>query len=1021
MLKLAWRHRRESRTRTHPAAGGPGAVSKVGVGRILALVLALGAPAARALPAQYGISQLYHTRWTAQDGVPTGTESIAQTRDGFLWLGTPAGLFRFDGVAFERFPGAGGVPLLSQDIAALYAPADGGLWIGHHLGGVSHLRGGRVVNYGTAQGLPRSTVMSIAPAADGALWVGTTRGLFRFDGARWEPANAGWNVPADPVDEIVLDRDRTLWVLGNDRIYYLRDGATRFETLPVAVPRSNVQTLLLHPDGAAVVCTTGRLRTLRLTAPAGSGAAVSGWVDQGITNTADGRCGFDREGHLWVAGARGAARGAGTAFVPLTGDSVARIFEDREGNVWIATRGGLDRFRAPAFLKLPLLDAGSNEFWLVPAGADGAWIGTALGNIFRSRHAVARPIAAGHLAGTGLAALYADPSGALWAAGGDSLWKLRADRRWQRLAHRGERASSSFNYAGIQAMTRDSEGAMWVSVLRVGVYRVVGDAWTLWGGRTDMPTHNVSTLFTDARGRVWFGYDDGLVTVLEGDRLATVVPAGDAPSRLALGSVEVFAQQAGHLWIGTENGLWRLTGDVLQPVTGPRGAFLRVRGIAPGAAGDLWLSTADGMVHIPAEELQQALLHPGHRVRHALLDHLDGLPGVPEAVLGNGGRLWIATANGVVWTDPARLPRNTVAPEVIVTSITADGGAQAFDAPAPARLPVHTRELKITYTAPSLTMPERVRFRYRLGDEHADWQDAGTRREVSFRDLAPGRYRFQVIAANNDDVWNDIGASVSFIIPPTFVQTGWFAALCAAAAAAAVGLLFTWRLGTVKARLRLRWEERMVERERIARELHDTFLQAVQGLVFRFHAAMEEIPPHERSRGLMRNALDLADEVIADGRDAVTQLRAATGTPADLADGLRSVGEQGAADTGVRFAMGIDGAARELDPVCVPELRRIATEALGNAFRHASAASVQLGLAFGSRRLRLRIADDGRGFDPGQAHPGRWGLVGMRERADRLGGRLHVHSDARGTTVTLEVPARIAYQRRTRRWPFRDR
>jgi signal transduction histidine kinase len=991
--------------------------------RLAGLVFALGCPAAWALPAQYGISQLYHTRWTAQDGVPTGIESIVQTTDGFLWLGTSGGLFRFDGVEFERFSGAGGVALLSQDISWLLVAANGGLWIGHHLGGVSHLDGGHLVNYGQAQGLPRSSVMGMAIAADGTLWVGTTRGLYRLEGERWQPANATWNLPADPVDEVVLDRDRTLWMMSNDQIFYLRAGATRFERLPVVVPRSNSQTMLLHPDGVAVVCTSARVRTLTLTPPPAPGAPVPGWVDRGIANSASGACAFDREGHLWVAGAKGAARGEGTGFVPLSGESVSRILEDREGNMWFATRGGLDRFRAPAFLKLAL-DAGSNEFWLAPAAQGGAWIGSALGGVFRAQRDSPQPIGFGQLAGTGLAALYSDPSGTLWAAGGDSLWKLRADRRWQRLPHRGARTSSSFNYAGIQAMTQDPQGAMWVSVLRVGVYRVTGDEWTLWGGRTDMPTHNVSALFTDARGRVWFGYDDGEVTVLDGDRLAVVLPARDSPSRLALGSVETFAEQADHLWIGTEKGLWRLTGDAIHPVAGPRGAFIRVKGIVPGPAGDLWASTADGMVHIAAAELAQAFRDPEHRVRHELLDHLDGLPGAPETAVGNGGRLWITAANGVAWTDPGHLPRNVVAPTVILKSITADGVAHAFDAAAATPLPVRTRDLKIAYTATSLTMPERVRFRYRLGDEHAEWQDGGTRREASFRDLAPGTYRFQVIAANNDGVWNDTGASLSFTIPPTFVQTGWFVALCATAAAAAVCLLFAWRLRVVKARLRLRWEGRTVERERIARELHDTFLQAVQGLVIRFHAAMEQIPPHERSRDLMRNALDLADEVLADGRDAVTDLREVAGSSANLADGLQSVGEHWAVDTGVSFAMSIDGAPRDLDPVCVPELQRIATEALSNAFRHAAATGVQLGVVFASRQFRLRIADNGHGFDPRQLHAGRWGLVGMRERADRLNGRLCVHSDAHGTTVTLEVPARIAYARGRHGWhrgPVRDR
>jgi len=996
------------------------------------LVNALTCPAAQALPAQYSVSQLYHTQWTVHDGVPTGIEAIAQTPDGFLWLGTSGGLFRFDGVAFERFSGTNEVSLLSQDIYSLHVAVDGGLWIGHHLGGVSHLQGGRLVNYGRAEGLPASSVTAIGHAGDGKVWAGTTRGLFRLESGRWQAVGAAWNAPTGPLEALVVDRDRTLWVKGNGQIFYLRDGATRFEKLPITLGKSVFITMLLAPGSAAMLCTSGHVRTLALKVPLGASAWVPEWHDRQVTVSEEATCVFDREGHLWVGGSEGASRfppssenAASTAngwrgykadLAPLTGESVSAALEDREGNLWFSTRAGLDRFRAPALLKLPL-DVGSNEFSLAPAGERGAWIGTSRGNIFRAGPVSRTQIDFNKLAGVGVDTVYSSAAGSLWVAGGDSIWELQPDHRWRRSARPGAQGGpAAYAYSNIQTMTQDAQGAMWVSVLRVGVYRVVGDAWTLWGGRTDMPTQNTTALFTDIRGRVWFGHDDGTVAVLDGDRLAIMASPNDAQPQASLGAVASFGQQGDRIWVGAEKGLWHLEGGVLRPVTGTRGAFIGVSGIVPGPTGDLWLSTVEGVVHITADELAPALGRPERPVRYALLNHLDGLSGLPVAAMGNGGRIWFSTVNGVVWTEPSRTARNLIAPTVIIKSIVADGTVYTLQPGMPTQLPVHTRDLNISYTATSLTMPERVMFRYRLGDGHGEWQEVGTRREAYFRDLPPGHHRFQVLASNNDGVWNETGASIEFVIPPTFVQTPWFIALCGAAAAAALGLLYWSRLRSAKARLRLRLEERMVERERIARELHDTFLQAVNGLVLRFHAVMERIPPHEHARGLMKDALDCADEVIADGRDAVTNLRLATARPTDFAQDLKLIGERWSRDTGISFEMRIEGPLRELDPVAVQECQRIATEAMSNAFRHAQGTRVELRIAHAPRQFHLQVADDGHGFEPDQPHARRWGLIGLQERAQRLNARLHVSSGGQGTTVAIEVPARIAYKRRRRSW-----
>jgi len=985
--------------------------------------------AASAVPAHYSVSQLFHTQWTAQSGAPAGINYMAQTSDGFLWLATSGGLFRFDGVEFERFTGTAGVPLLSQDIYTLHATADGDLWIGHHFGGASQLHKRRLVNYGREQGLPPGSVTAFAKTPDGTIWAGTSRGLFQLEGRQWHLASTAWNTPTKFVDALLVDRDHTLWMHAGRDIFYLRQGAKEFEAMPDVGIVNNESTMFLDADGAAALCAHKPFGVLKLKAPPASGPYLPDWNHRHGRVGLNDECVFDKQGHLWVGGVEGAGRflvsgeKVGSAaddlqrykadLAPLSGEAVNQAREDREGNIWFGTEGGLDRFRTPALLKVPLEQHGSTIFMVAPAGDHGMWVGSTQGGVYRFDGTERQHIELGELNDAGIDTIYSTRAGALWAGGGDSIWQLQPDLRWRRSARLGTRGTgpAAFAYSNIGAMTQDAQGAMWVSVLRVGTYRVVGDKWTLWDGRTDMPTENANALLTDAKDRIWFGYNDGSVAVLDRDHLTMIADGRHMPPAATIGAVRSFAQEHDRMWIGSTRGLWRLDGKVIQPVIGDHGAFSEVRGIVPSSDGDLWLSTVEGVIHITSGELQHSLKTPDYRIHYQLLTYLDGLPGIPlGAAAGNDGGIWFATENGVVQADPSRAPRNPIAPTSIVKSMIADGVVYSVQPEAPILLPVQTHNLQISYTAPSLTMPERVMFRYRLAPADAKWQDVGNRRAAYFTDLAPGRYHFQVIAANNDGLWGDPSISIDFVIPPTFVQTPWFTALCVCVAGAVLWFGYLLRLRSVKTRLRLRLEERMVERERIARELHDTFLQAVQGLVLRFQSAMERIPPREPSRALMEDALDRADQVIADGRDAVTNLRATSSTAGDLVRDLRVLGERLSKDHEVSFLLSTDGPPCVLDPVVRQEAQRIAIEAMTNAFHHSQGTRVELSITYARRRFGIRVVDDGRGFDPSRSYSGHWGLKGMQERADRLCARLHIDSDRRGTAISLEVPAGVAYK-----------
>src|SRR5690606_34436613 len=417
-------------------------------------------------------------------------------------------------------------------------------------------------------------------------------------------------------------------------------------------------------------------------------------------------------------------------------------------------------------------------------------------------------------------------------------------------------------------------------IARVGVYRVIDNRWTPWGGLAGLPREPATAMAVDPAGRLWLGYVDSRVAVVDQGHV-TVYDSADG---LSTGAVQVIAVRGRDIWVGGEMGLARLEGSRFHTVRGARGhAFGNVSGIMERAQGELWLNTSDGAVLIPADEVRKAEANPFHPVEFRLFDHLDGMLGAPgylrpapTAVESTDGRLWFSTYDGVVSLAPAPIARNVVVPSVYIKSITVDGERTNVEGQGHSalQLPTKPRVLQIAYTAPSFTIPERVQFRYRLEGSEMGWEDVGTRREAFFTGLPPGHYRFQVIAANDSGLWNETGASLEFVIPPTFLQSRAFLALCVTVALAAVWLLFILRMRQVRTKLQWRSEARLLERERIARDLHDTFLQGVQGLMLRFQFATERIPDGEPARVLMEDALDRADRVLADGRDKVSELRA---------------------------------------------------------------------------------------------------------------------------------------------------
>jgi len=421
--------------------------------------------------------------------------------------------------------------------------------------------------------------------------------------------------------------------------------------------------------------------------------------------------------------------------------------------------------------------------------------------------------------------------------------------------------------------------------------------------------------------------------------------------------------------------------------------------------------------------VDRALGDSAYRVPYELFNLLDGLPAKPAeqrapvlAKTGDG-RIWVATANGIAYVDPRRIPRNPLPPPVSVESLKVNGKETTpVDGLV---LSAGSNDLEIDYTALSLTIPERVRFKYKLEGHDSEWRDVGGRRQAYYGGLPPKDYRFRVIAANDSGVWNEAGASFGFSIAPAYYQTRWFQALCAAAFLALLWGLYRFRLHQIAERFNTRMEARVDERTRIARELHDTLLQSFQALMIHFQAVDNLLPPG-KGKDALEKVLDRADRALVEGRNAIQNIRSSTTVTNELSHAVTALGEELAGshdgETGpATFRVSVEGTPRDLRPILRDDIYRIAREALQNAFRHAQASQIEADITYGDSLLRLRVRDDGKGIDPKHLQAGRdghWGLPGMRERAQQIGAQFEMWSEVgAGTEVELRIPGSIVYEK----------
>src|SRR5690606_31874530 len=565
--------------------------------------------------------------------------------------------------------------------------------------------------------------------------------------------------------------------------------------------------------------------------------------------------------------------------------------------------------------------------------------------------------------------------------------------------------------AVVRAVVDDGKGKLWASMHDHGLYRWEAGEWYQEPFRGPLPSQKMPVrAVLDGVGRPWFGYRDNLLVSLQDGQ----VLHWGTEDGLDVGHVTALLVTESRFWVGGTEGLSLFDGATLVSMHFAEGFRISgLHGLVETVTGELWLHGNDGLFRINADQLTRFMQTPAFPVRPKpfgpigqLADDAWRLRPLPSTVSGQDGSICIATSLGVRMADPRRLAADATPPPAHVLSLRADDGPIQMQRRVV--LPALTHRISITYTAAALRAPETLRFRYRLSGSDDGWQYPGSAREATYIGLPPDHYGFELSSAYGDGPWS-APDSIQFEIPPAIHQTWQFLVFCAVAALMLLWLAHSGRTRLLAKEMKVRLEAQHLERDRIARELHDTLLQGVQGLMLRLQAALDTMRPEDPVRKTLQRALDQADEVLIEGRDRVIDLRVPPYRPGGLLEALTALGAELSAVHGVRFQAIAVGEVPPLPPMIEEELFRIAQEALVNAFRHADADLVEITLKSDEQGMRLCIRDDGAGMALGvmqaRGRAGHWGIIGMRERAGKIGARLKIWSqEPSGTRIAVVLP-----------------
>ncbi|WP_266157026.1 sensor histidine kinase [Dyella silvatica] len=935
-------------------------------------------------PLDRQLTELRHVNVTGSDATHGGMTAIAQSSDGFLWLGSSVGLLRFDGVRFDDSY-ANRLPKLS--INSIFIDSNDDVWVGYFGGGLSRIRGNDIVNYLGGVEVPQGTLFTVLRGPDGLIWAATTKGIVRLIGNRWTAVGTELGYAgARPHSMQMIDG--VLWIVDDTQAWCLKPGAARFAMI----------------DAGQHIDTQWR----------GTGTPARRYDQE-----QDGPALVDSSGALWIGQPKGVERdrwivdqdGHSQRIVEmfsstegLSSNGVEDIFEDREGSVWVLTRQGLDQFRATSLRPLPLPGNVQIPF-VVPGANRQIWIPS----VWQSPFLVSGSEGKGYSQiPSAISAAVRDKHGVVWMAGLYGVFSYEGDKV-SKIAWPPALKSAS---AQTQSIAMDDSGVLWISVALKGLYQFKDGSWS----EIDTSEYGQGgpvRLLNDGVGRFWLAYPHDVLAVIAQGKTTKYGP-GDGLATGGLLAIEVAGSQ---VWAGGQQGLFLLRGNRFVQVKGQHGQIFReISGIVEMDNGDLWLNGLDGAYRIEAAELVRAQGEPSYEVSFRFFGPDDGRVGMadrarplPTLVKSDDGRLWFSTSTAVSWIDPQQIMRNTLAPTIAIESIS-DGDTR-YPASGDIRLRPLTRGVNIEYTAASLANPKRVHFRYRLDGVDNDWQDAGGLRSARYTNLGPGSYRFHVQATNEDGVTSSGDSAFTFAIRAAWYQTTLFKVFGLLSVLAWMLAIHRYRMRQQRARIRMSIDARGEERDRIARDLHDTLLQSVQGLVMHFQSVADRMHNDPQARTALEGALGRADKVVAEARGRVLDLR--TKASGALHEVLEKTGVELTAGQAMHFKALIEGRPRELASQVYWEVLSIAKEAMFNAFQHSGGTLMEVEVAYLSSALRVRLRDNGVGILEDvlkQGRPNHWGIGGMRERADKISAKFHIWSrQGDGCEIEVVVPAGTAY------------
>jgi ligand-binding sensor domain-containing protein/HPt (histidine-containing phosphotransfer) domain-containing protein len=774
---------------------GPFRISPPGLA-VLWLWLAAGSGPAFALDPRKAVTQYVHTVWQVEQGLPANSvNAIAQTPDGYLWLGTHEGLARFDGARFTAFDAGNTQGIRSNYILALLVDRAGTLWIGAYNGGLTRFKNGTFAAYTPADGLPGNTVSAICDDGAGGLWVGTDGGgLSHFQDGKFTTYTTKAGLLSDEITALSVDRLGTLWIGAGAGLNQWTGGRFSAYTTKEGLASNKITSIHEDRQGRLWIGTQGGLNRIE-------GGRITTHAFRRQPADSVNTISEDRDGNLWVGTFGGGlfrlkdGEVAGlTTKDGLPHDNITAIFEDHESNLWIGTYGGgVSRLKDEKCTVFGLKEGLSNDVatTVYEDRAGNVWIGTDEGlNQLKDGNVTIYTTKNG-MSHNGVWSVLEDREGNVWVGTHGHLNRLK-DGRFTVFTER-----DGFRQA-VYAMCQDREGSVWFGTGGGGLVRWKDGAFTTYS-TTDGLTHTVVlALHQDRAGNLWIGTAGGGLNRWRDGRFTAITTKDGLSSDIVKC---IYEDAEGVLWVSTYGGgLNRLKDGKITTYTTVEGLFdNNIHQILEDGRGFLWMSCNKGIFRVSKQELNDVA---GGATRSLTCVSYGTADGMRSRVCNGGdqpagwktrdGRLWFPTIKGVVVIDPANIKTNRLAPPVIIERVVVENAPVELGR-RPAFSP-GTKRFEFHYTGLSLTAPEKVRFKYRLEGSDPEWIDAGADRVARYTNLPPGAFRFRVMACNNDGLWNEAGASFEFDLQPYFYQTKFFYALGALAVALLGWALYLWRV-----------------------------------------------------------------------------------------------------------------------------------------------------------------------------------------------------------------------------------